>query len=88
MIRYLIRRPYLPYRRAYRPRIWPAIVVSSLAVGGLCVALNPGLLWSAALGAVVGFVVPSAYLVIWRRRHPVITDRERTEDLRRAARWN
>jgi hypothetical protein len=83
------RRRYMSHRRAYFPRIWP-LAVASLALSIVfATVFAPVPLW---LGVPVGFLIGSGItqgrLIIWRRRHPVITPAQFLEDVRSAAPYN
>jgi hypothetical protein len=76
------------HRRAYVPRVWPVMLA-------IC-SLQAGFAWLARPGVVVIFVSAFAFswgvtygrLMVWRRRHPVITVQQVLQDRRDAAPWN
>jgi hypothetical protein len=87
------RRTYIAHRRAYWPRLLPMIPISA-AIQYLAVGLLGGLsIWGSALsGLVIGVTTVGVRLIVWRRRHPVISPQQQAREWldaqRRAAPWN
>lgn len=83
-----IARKYMPHRRAYYPRLWPMLVPTAAVAGVLAWLFTPPWWTAIVIGLVLGSVVPQVRLVVWRRRHPVISPQDYLNDHRRAAPWN
>lgn len=71
----MIRRQYMPHRRAYAPRLWPSTLVSVATVIGVTTFMRPGLLAAVIMGVVLGCTIGYVRWAIWRRHHPIVPPR-------------
>jgi protein-S-isoprenylcysteine O-methyltransferase Ste14 len=84
-----MRRRWVAYRRAYTPSIWPIWLVSVIVVVGVVYLARINSPWIiAGIGVLVGFAFQYCRWMIWRSRHPVISDEELLDDMRKAAPYN
>ena len=81
-------RTYMPHRRAYTPRLWPSMIVTTVMVVVLVSLKHAGPVLSAFFGVALGWTYSSVRWRLWRKRHPIISAREYLDDIRESARWN
>ena len=86
-------RRYIRERDAYTPRGWPTLTFASIVAFVLALLGAPKIgVYPAIVGVVVGILVGYGSITvrwwIWRQRHPVRSEEQIRDALRRSAPYN